>query len=77
MSLWDMFSSLFGRKDEEVRQEIDQESQEIDEIAQDPLFDGWDEMGQIPPTPDPGEDEADTGKHEAQNPNRHWWELWK
>ena len=53
------------------------EAQEMDEIVHDPVFDGWDEMEQIPPTPEPGKDEADTGEHEAQNPNRHWWEFWK
>lgn len=76
MSLWDLFSTIFGRNDEEVQQGIRYEAKEMEEIAfNDQDFDAFAAMGEIPPTPEPGEDEPTTGEHEAYR--RRWWEIWK
>jgi hypothetical protein len=76
MSLWELFSSLFGRKDEEVEQGLQKDVEDIEHIAfNDQDFDAFAEMGEIPPTPEPGEDEPTTDEHEAYR--RHWWQVWK
>lgn len=75
MSLWDLFHSLFGRKDEDQgEQSIEEEADEIGQMAlDDPDFDAYASMGNIPDTPHPGEDEPDTGEH----PALPWWMFWR
>lgn len=69
-----MFDWFIRRNPEPDRKKAHEEAEEISEIARDPEYEGFSEMGEVPPTPPEGEDELTTNPP-IEKP-RSWWHFW-